>query len=558
MSRWAVRARPGATLLLAIAGTTVLLTVFGRLEPRWVALGWVCLVPGLWALNRVASWRGAALWGGVLGVSFTAALFEWFPGSLHHYSQVPVAVCWLVYLLLAPLMQAQFITFALVRHHLRRVASPNVHGFWAITLPSALVYVGTEWLCPKLFADTLGQGFAASESLRQAADLAGAHGLTLMLLVGNECVLAALEALADRSGPRRVLGPLAGWAGLVLAGIGYGQLRLGQVARHESHEPGWVVGVVQANITNYDRLAAEHGMYDVVRMILDTHYQLSDALLQHQKVDLLIWPETVYPTPFGTPKSDAGAEFDADILDFVSRRGVPLLFGTYDLERVSEQEEREYNAATFLGPGASASGGMERSTYRKSMLFPLTEWIPDALDSPWVREHLPWRGYWKRGPGPRTLKLRLREGRSLTVAPLICYESIFPGYVAEEAHQGAELIVTLSNDSWFTGTPGPRLHLMQAVFRSIETRLPQVRVTNSGISALISPTGEVLDEVPDDERGSRALTVPPTPHLSTLMVAWGDWSRPTALLLGVLGVLGSSLRARRHREAGARDLFPSP
>jgi apolipoprotein N-acyltransferase len=303
-----------------------------------------------------------------------------------------------------------------------------------------------------------------------------------------------------------------------------------------------VVGVVQANITKYEKLAAELGTYDVVRMILDTHYRLSDELLLSRKLDLLVWPETVYPTTFGTPKSEAGAEFDAEINAFVARHRVPLLFGTYDLE-----QEREYNAAMVLGPGGD--GALTRSAYRKTMLFPLTEWVPEAIDSPWLRERMPWTGYWKRGPGPRTLPIRLRDGRPLILAPLICYESIFPGYVAEEARLGAELIMTLSNDSWFSGTPGPRQHLIQAAFRSIETRLPQVRVTNSGISALISSTGEVITAVPDDQRASVAVTVPPNPRLSTLMVAWGDWLRPTALVLSLVLLLAPSLGRRSRPKA---------
>lgn len=540
MSTRAVRARRLALLLFGVAGTTGLVWLFSRFEARWVAVGWVALVPWLLALDRAASRREALLAGVALSLSFTAAILGWFPGAIQSYSRAPLAVCWLGFLALAPFMQSQFITFALARYHLRRTLPEGPWAFWRVTLTGALVYVGTEWLCPKLFADTLGQGFYGSELLRQGADIAGAHGLTFVIIIVNECVLAAGKALAShglREGARRALAPVAVLAALVLGGLGYGQLRIQQVAAHEAKQQELVVGVVQANITKYEKLAAEMGTYDVVRMILDTHYRLSDELLQNRKVDLLVWPETVYPTTFGTPKSEVGAEFDAEISAFVSRSRVPLFFGTYDLE-----QEREYNAAMFLGPGRD--GTLARSAYRKTMLFPLTEWVPELIDSPTLREWMPWTGYWKRGPGPQTLSLPLREGRSLTVAPLICYESIFPGYVAEEARRGAELIVTLSNDSWFSGTPAPRLHLMQAVFRSIETRLPQVRVTNSGISALIDPTGEVLTEVPDDHRGSVAMTVPPNPHLFTLMVAWGDWLGPTALVLSAVLLLGPSLLAR--------------
>ncbi|WP_257446848.1 apolipoprotein N-acyltransferase [Archangium lipolyticum] len=541
MSASAVRSRHLAALLLGVAGSTGLMWLFGSLEARWVALGWLAFVPWLWVLDRAGSRREAVLAGAALSLSFTAAIFGWFPGALQSYSGAPLALCWLALLVLAPFMELQFITFALARHHLRKAPQEGPLAFWRVALTGALVYVGTEWLSPKLFAETLGQGLYASESLRQGADIAGAHGLTLLLLLGNECVLAAGRALVahgPRAGFRRAMAPLAGLAVLVLGGFGYGQFRYRQVAGHEAQEPELVVGVVQANITKYEKLAAEMGMYDVVRMVLDTHYQLSDELLQNRKLDLLVWPETVYPTTFGTPKSEVGAEFDAELSAFVTQRRVPLLFGTYDLE-----QQREYNAAMLLGPGRD--GTLARSAYRKTMLFPLTEWVPEAIDSPWLRERLPWTGYWKRGPGPQTLKLPLREGRSLTLAPLICYESIFPSYVAEEARRGAELILTLSNDSWFSGTPAPKLHLMHAAFRSIETRLPQVRVTNSGISALISPTGEVLTEVPDDHRASLAVTVPPAPRLSTLMVAWGDWLGPTALLLSAVLLLAPSRLARR-------------
>lgn len=136
------------------------------------------------------------------------------------------------------------------------------------------------------------------------------------------------------------------------------------------------------------------------------------------------------------------------------------------------------------------------------------------------------------------------------VAPLICYEAIFPGYVAEAVRQGAELIVTISNDSWFGASAGPRLHLTVAAFRSIETRLPQVRATNSGISAFISPTGEILNQVETGQRAGVLMAVPQTEPVSTLMVAWGDWFGPTALVLGTVLLLAQALLARRRRPTG--------
>ena len=61
----------------------------------------------------------------------------------------------------------------------------------------------------------------------------------------------------------------------------------------------------------------------------------------------MLWSETVYPLTFGHPKSEAGAEFDREILDVVTLAKVPFVFGTYDLD-----DAGEYNAAAFVAPGS--------------------------------------------------------------------------------------------------------------------------------------------------------------------------------------------------------------
>jgi apolipoprotein N-acyltransferase len=98
---------------------------------------------------------------------------------------------------------------------------------------------------------------------------------------------------------------------------------------------------------------------------------------------------------------------------------------------------------------------------------------------------------------------------------------------------GAELLVGLSNDSWFADGNGPRLHLVVAAFRSIETRRAQVRATNTGISATIDATGELVETLGVHVRGTLAARVR-LERAHTLMVALGDWFPPTALAGAVL------------------------
>ncbi len=112
---------------------------------------------------------------------------------------------------------------------------------------------------------------------------------------------------------------------------------------------------------------------------------------------------------------------------------------------------------------------------------------------------------------------------------------------------GADLIVTLSNDSWFAFGPGPELHLQGAIFRSIETRRPQVRATNTGISAVIDVTGDVVARAGIDERATLVAAVVPERRTTTIVVRFGEWLNPCALLmtLAVVGVGPLLPRARR-------------
>ena len=536
-------------MLLGIAATTLMVWKFGRMEAAWSWIGWVALVPWLAVLDRARTVRQALLVGLLQSVFYAVAITGWFAGALRDYAQSSAGwAYWLVLLLFAPIMQPQFLTGAVARHLAARWAPAG--AFLRVGLTGALVYVGTEWAWPKLFVDTMGHGFHGSAWWRQGADVAGAHGLTVVLLLVNECVLAVVKAFAAGGwkwpGLRPVRAAVAVAVGLVAALTVYGALRYEQVTARMGKGEGLKVGVVQASITNYGRLAQEMGTFDALQMILNTHYELSDGLMKDTKPDLIVWPETVYPTTFGSPKSEDGAQFDQQLSAFVGERQMPLIFGAYDLEG-----DREFNAAMFLGPqGEAEERRLGLAVYRKTKLFPLTEYVPEAMDTPWVRGLLPWLGTWKRGPGPQTLPFPLREGRVLKVAPLICYEDVYPGYVAEAARQGAELIVTISNDSWFGATAGPRLHASLAAFRSIETRLPQVRATNSGISAFISPTGEILNEVPTGQRAGVLMAVPQTEPVGTLMVAWGDWFGPTALVLGVVLLLAQALLAWRKQPTG--------
>lgn len=523
------RLRAALESLSGLIGSAALIALYARGDWGW-PLGFVALVPWLWTLDRLRSMSAVLASAALMSALFVVAALGWFGPAFGAYVGLDPWLATAILLLLAPLLQPQFLIFALVRLLLARR-----HGAWLRAFAGAAAWVGCEWLFPKLLGDTLGHGLQPTALLRQAADLGGAAGLTFALLLVNEAVARAVPM---RRGAWR---PLMSALMLVAAWAGYGQWRLS--ALHEAlsePSPALRIGLVQANLTDLERRRAEQGAYAVVREVLDTHVAMSEHAVREQGAEALLWSETVYPTTFGQPKSADGAAFDREILAAVAAFGTPLVFGTYDRD-----EYGEFNTAAVVDPARGLLGH-----YRKTHLFPLTEWVPAWLDGPQIRRLLPWTGTWRPGDGARVFPLTLADGREANVLPLICLDDVRPQLAIDGARLGAQAIVGLSNDSWFTAHPqGARLHLAVATFRSIETRLPQLRATTNGLSAIVDESGEVLVQTGIGQQAVLVGEIPLRDPVPTLMRAWGDWVGPASLAGLAMFLLAAAWRRMQRRFA---------
>jgi apolipoprotein N-acyltransferase len=471
-------------------------------------LGFIALVPWLLALNTIPTLAGNARSGLLMSIAVVATVFAWFGAAIGAYTGVGSATGLLLVLIAAPLLQPQIFVFAIVRHIAGRRYGPIIRA-----LAGASAWVATEWLVPKLLGDTIGHGLYPSLYLRQIADVGGAAGITFLLILVNECVASAITHRRDKK--QLWAKPLAIAACLLISMTVYGAYRLSTLKNTQDvSEKPLRIGMVQSNIFDYENLRREMGAYEVVRHVLDTHYAMSRVAVEQHHVDALLWSETVYPTTFANPKSAGGAELDKEILDFVTATKVPLVFGTYDLD-----DKGEYNAAAFVEPTVGTLG-----FYRKTDLFFLTEYLPEWLDGPTARRMFPWAGSWKLGSGARVFPLRLADGREIPVLPMICLDDVDTELGIDGARLGAQVILIMSNDSWFTQYPiGAKLHQTVAAFRSIETRLPQMRVTANGFSSVIDASGTVIASTAMSEQklliGEVVVIEPPM----TLMLAWGNW-----------------------------------
>ncbi|MCW5702228.1 MAG: apolipoprotein N-acyltransferase, partial [Bradyrhizobium sp.] len=196
---------------------------------------------------------------------------------------------------------------------------------------------------------------------------------------------------------------------------------------------------------------------------------------------ILIWPESAFPF-FLTREADAMAQI-ADLLP----KGTVLITGAVRVPAdaaAGRPVTRAYNSIYVIDHDGSVL-----SVYDKTHLVPFGEYLPfqNWMERLGFSQLTKVQGGYIAGERRRPLDIP-NAPRAL---PLICYEAIFPGKLADNGDR-AGWIVNLTNDGWFGISTGPYQHLQQARLRAIEEGLPVVRAANTGVSAVIDPVGRMI------------------------------------------------------------------
>ncbi|MFO7576480.1 MAG: apolipoprotein N-acyltransferase, partial [Pelovirga sp.] len=160
--------------------------------------------------------------------------------------------------------------------------------------------------------------------------------------------------------------------------------------------------------------------------------------------------------------------------------GVPLLVGSPAYAPAADGRLLYHNSAFLLD-----TDGVIRGRSDKVHLVPFGEYVPLGRLLSFVDKLVVGVGDFSPG-GIQPLPLDQHQ-----LGVLICYEVIFPHLARGYVRQGSDLLVNLTNDAWFGRSSAPYQHLAMARFRAIENRIWLARSANTGISALIAPSGEV-------------------------------------------------------------------
>ena len=348
--------------------------------------------------------------------------------------------------------------------------------------------------------------------LLQIADLMGTWGIEFLIALWNTLLAAWLSSFRDEQSVFE--SRLIALSALALVVSAYNFIKQPLSAKDKKVE----VVIAQPDL-DLSRAYSPSEWEPIRQQIAALVRQASE-----DSPDLIVLPESLEPYPM--PATQHAFEFWRQL---VQQAGATILVGGY---RIGDPITHQYTNTAHL---FTTTG--KWLYHDKVQLVPLGETVP-------LRDYLPFLrtfGVVERDllPG-RSLK-PLKLG-SMRIGVVICMESTYPWIARELVRQGANMLVVLSNESWFGRTAALEQHLAFCVLRAIETRRWVVRSAPQGISAFIEPSGKI-HRLPPFERTSDKEFVDLL-EVSTFYVRWGDWIVGVSVVLVVLGWLtGVRMRA---------------
>ncbi len=503
---------------LAVASGLALGLAFPKFDHGLLA--WVALVPLFYVIEG-ESLRRVFWWAYLQGFAAYVVELYWIPIPLHDFADVRMEFAIFPMLALAGIVAFNTAVAIWAGEFVaRRTRIPAV-----LTMPIA--WTAIEWFrtwFPVGFPWNL-LGYAAYKNLEliQFAEFTGVYGVSALIVFFNAVVYVVIFR---RGGSRLQAVSLSTLTAMMIALVAFGAWRISDLKSAPS-AGNFKVAMVQGNIPQSLKwdpkfLPQSYGVY-----------QDETADAAKRGADLVVWPEAAaaflfQPDDQYPAELASDAEYRTALLTLAKTQHEPILFGAPALAR-ADGRLGFYNRAYLV----SANGqGEVDAHYDKIELVPFGEYVPArAILGFFVNKVV--NGFGDLIPGHEQTLFDLK-GAKLGI--LICYESIFPDLTRREVNEGANVLVNITNDAWYGESSAPYQVLAMAALRSVETKVPMVRVANTGFSALIEPSGRIADRTPLFKRGTTIVDVSWRP-VRTLYTMVGDLFAEICFVLTVIGLI---------------------
>ena len=337
---------------------------------------------------------------------------------------------------------------------------------------------------------TLGNCLPYFNTFIQIADVVGAFGLSLIILFVNIFLYLSIKDLKEKKKIDNKYAIAA--VALFFVVMIYGTIRINNFTVAEKKIK---VGLVQPDLNPWDKWKAGS-----INDQLDQYLNLSERAI-NQGAKLIVWPESALPVYLlsGNYENEV-----TRIRQFVNSKNIFLMTGMPDVNFYFNKDESpkdaketksgvlytSYNSILLLTP---YSHNVQK--YGKIKLVPFGEHVPFVEQLPFLGDFIKWEvgiSSWNVGKNQTVFDLSETNNIPLKIGGVICIESIYPDFVADFVQHGANLIVVVTNDSWYGYSSGPFQHKEISVLRAVENRKTVVRTANGGVSCIIDPLGRTI------------------------------------------------------------------
>ncbi|NQV30309.1 MAG: apolipoprotein N-acyltransferase [Candidatus Marinimicrobia bacterium] len=462
---------------LAILSGLLLTLSFPPFDMFFVA--WVAWLP-LWVALQQIGWQRGFKLGYITGFIFTLTSLNWIANN----SGTSFLVAFASMMGSVAYMSLWFGLFGLIIARAGRNLGSK--GLWLapifwVSIEFIYSYHGFTLAFPWLSL-AMTQNFALP--IQQLAEYGGIYAVSFWVVMLNT-ILYQLEFGKLTVRTQQLIWGILGF--IIVGTIIFGAVRMKVLG--ELNQSSIRVGIIQTNLDPHEKWIREKKTKHVQSIIDQSEKLLADS------VKILIWPESAIPAHLSYYP-----QFDRKIRKFVESHAVSILTGALHHEEIAG-EYVFYNSAFFYSPGLPAA------IYSKQGLVPFAERIPLVDTFPALKNLNIGQANFRPGEEALVYPMGNREEIS-DLGTVICYESADPYIFREFLLNGADLMAIITNDAWLGKSPGPYQHLAAGRLRAIENRVSIARAAQTGISAMILPSGRIAASFPLGERGEIVYDAP--------------------------------------------------
>ena len=404
----------------------------------------------------------------------------------------------------------------------------------------------------------LGNSFARSIWAIQWYEFTGTLGGSLWIWMCNLSIFGILVSLSD--------GSISHWNGKAKAAAATGLLVLlvappvvsGFIGReyHDAIEEGEQLDVmiIQPNIDPYNKFQAMTQAQQNGILLSMAEKNLKEMKNDSTAAPLLVVAPETFTGGVICGEYQRSQTWNGFVKFLKDYPGVNMLFGASTYDYIHSSEAPSYTARK-VGEGMwveshnsalMTDGSARTEIYHKSKLVVAVEHTPYPRIFCPIDNML--GGVMGRCVGQEEISvLHVKDkDSSIPIGCAVCYESVYGEYYTGYIRKGAKAMTIITNDAWWGNTPGYRQHLSYASLRAIETRRAIARCANTGISAIISPSGKIHQPTPWWEPAVIEGSIPLRNDI-TFFVSHGDITGRVCTFIFLLMLLALAVQSVTRR-----------